>query len=218
MRATASGSAYSAPPLRSSIDNPETPASAAMATFAPTPAAASEKPASKSALTGRSVAAQTVRMFCNVSSRDSERSLRPMDAERPALVVAIAPKPSFSSWRISPTLQAFGMTKNSECIDLKRWRADFRSFMAKSSRLGLIALTRRHPATSRGVSWEWYRYLRRRPRTLGQSMFRGGARPSTLTTPHASKSWISYFGRSRRRAEATSPMSACSEHRSFART
>jgi hypothetical protein len=38
------------------------------------------------------------------------------------------------------------MTKDSECIDLKRWRADFRSFMAKSSRLGLIALTRRHPA------------------------------------------------------------------------
>jgi hypothetical protein len=93
----------------------------------------------------------------NVSSRESVRSLRPMDAERPALVVAIAPKPSFSSWRISPTLQAFGMTKDSECIDLKRWRADFRSFMAKSSRLGLIALTRRHPATSRGVSWEWYR-------------------------------------------------------------
>ena len=49
------------------------------------------------------------------------------------------------------------MTKDSECIDLKRWRADFRSFMAKSSRQGLIALTRRHPAKSRGVSWEWYR-------------------------------------------------------------
>jgi hypothetical protein len=73
-------------------------------------------------------------MFWRVSSRVRDRSSRPIDAESPALVVAIAPKPSFSSWRISPTLQAFGMTKNRSCIDLKRWRADFRSFMASSRR------------------------------------------------------------------------------------
>lgn len=138
MRATAKGRSYSVLPLRSSIDSPQMPASAASATLAPTPSASSEKPASKSAFTGRSVATHNARTFCRVSSRDSDRSWRPMEADRPALVVAIALKPSFSSWRTSPTFQALGMIKNSECKERKCARIDFRSFMDSSDRYAIL--------------------------------------------------------------------------------
>lgn len=45
-------------------------------------------------------------MFCTVSSRESEGSLRPMDAERPVLVVAIAPKPSSQAVGFRPRLRS----------------------------------------------------------------------------------------------------------------
>ena len=72
MRSTASSRSYSgfaASPVESSIDNPATPVLTARATLTPTFSASCAKPPSKSALTGRSTAAQSsVRCFSTSSS------------------------------------------------------------------------------------------------------------------------------------------------------
>src|ERR1700748_13776 len=74
---------------------------------------------------GRSVPAARGRILASVSSRDRLRSLRPREVARPTLVVAMALKPSFSRMPMSPTLQAFGMTRNSSWSSLKSARTAF---------------------------------------------------------------------------------------------
>src|ERR1043165_1665869 len=105
-----SGSAESL--VESSIESPAMPVAVAAVTFRATSAGSVAKPPSKSALTGTGTAAATARRCARASSRVTWLSRLPTDQANPALVVASAGKPSWTSTRALPTAQGLGMTKH----------------------------------------------------------------------------------------------------------
>ena len=111
MRSAARPVSYIALPDQSSIEMPATPVSTAAATLTATSSGASAKPFSKSALTGRSVAATSRRRCASTSSRLISPSSLPAAQAAPALVEAIALKPSRARRTALPASQALGMTK-----------------------------------------------------------------------------------------------------------
>ena len=112
MRSTASSMPNSPPCPASSILAPTAPSSTARATVRPTSSAVSPYPASRSAVTGTLTAA-TMRPTCSsiVSRSSAPPSGTPQDQAMPALVVAMAGKPTCSRMRAEPASQAFGSTK-----------------------------------------------------------------------------------------------------------
>src|SRR4051794_38844308 len=91
---------------------PTAPSSTARATVRPTSSAVSPYPASRSAVTGTFTAA-TMRRTCSsiVSRSIAPPSGTPQDQAMPALVVAMAGKPTCSRMRADPASQALGSTK-----------------------------------------------------------------------------------------------------------
>jgi len=103
---------WSGRPVASSIEPPTAPASAARRIVSATSSGRSPNPFSKSAETGRSVAATISAMFRRVSSRRTRLapSRRPRVNARPPLVVPSAANPSLASARAVPASQGFGST------------------------------------------------------------------------------------------------------------
>src|SRR5688572_5028733 len=99
--------------MESSMDPPTMPVAAARRIVSATVFSSSPKPFSRSALTGRSVAAAISVTCASIRSRPTWLSSTPMENANPALVVASASKPSFASIFAVPTSQGFGMMKAS---------------------------------------------------------------------------------------------------------
>jgi hypothetical protein len=108
-------------PVESSIESPATPVSQARRTFSATPAASAPKPLSKSAFTGRSVAATISCRCASAMSREMPPSRLPCDQAKPELVVASALNPRLCRKRALPTSQGFGMTKHPDLCS--SWKA-----------------------------------------------------------------------------------------------
>src|SRR5215472_11145342 len=100
-------------PVASSIEPPTMPASAANRMIAAASSGSSAYPFSRSAFTGRSVAAAISRQLAISSSRviESVPSIRPQELENPRLVVANASKASEASNFAVPASQGLGMMK-----------------------------------------------------------------------------------------------------------
>ena len=93
MRSTDSENSYSGffgSLVRFSTDRPATPVAAHLRTFSATPAGSSAKPDSKSALTGRSVAADSSRQVIEQFVEFQPVVAAPRDQAKPALVDASA--------------------------------------------------------------------------------------------------------------------------------
>lgn len=137
-----------------------------------------------------------------------------MEAERPALVVATASKPSFSQFS---NLANIPDVRNDKELIVHRFEALTRRFQISHHvppTFVSVSASCARPGVSRAIE----SITRRRSRDRRQSILGGGARPSILTTPSMSKSCISNLESSRRRAWFTSSTSVASEHRSLART
>ena len=89
-----------------------------------TAAGSSAKAFSRSAETGRSVAATMTAEWTRVSSRLTEPSFRPSDAAKPELVVARASNPRDASSLAEPRSHGLGSRRGSpaRCRD-RNWRA-----------------------------------------------------------------------------------------------
>jgi hypothetical protein len=109
--------------------------SKASATLVATPSGSSAKPPSKSALTGKSVAAQRSRKCSNTSSRDNSPSLRPSAQAAPALVEASALNPSFSRRRIRDTPERGKLAVKVRGQDLPRCSLRLKSGLPPSHRI-----------------------------------------------------------------------------------
>ena len=94
--------------VKSSTEQPASPAAAASPMVSATPAGSSAKAFSRSAETGRRVAATMAAACPSTSSRVTSPSMRPSVAAKPPLVVASAAKPSEASSRADPASHGLG--------------------------------------------------------------------------------------------------------------
>ena len=113
---------WSGRPVESSTEAPASPTSIAMPMVSATPDGSSAKPFSRSAETGRSVAATMTAECTMASSRLTEPSLRPKVAAKPELVVARASNPSDASSLAEPRSQGFGIRSGSPARCMARNR------------------------------------------------------------------------------------------------
>src|SRR5258705_7497783 len=94
--------------VKSSTEQPASPAGAASPMVSATPAGSSANAFSRSAETGSVVAAAMAAACASASSRVTAPSGRPSVAAKPPLVVASAAKPSEASSRADPASHGFG--------------------------------------------------------------------------------------------------------------
>ncbi len=94
--------------VKSSTEQPASPAAAASRMVSATAAGSSANAFSRSAETGSGVAAAIAAACPSASSRVTAPSGRPSVAAKPPLVVASAAKPSDASSRADPTSQGLG--------------------------------------------------------------------------------------------------------------
>ncbi len=99
--------------VKSSTEQPASPAAAASLMVSATPAGSSANAFSRSAETGRLVAATIAAACPSASSRVTAPSRRPSVAANPPLVVASAAKPSEASSRAEPASHGFGSSSGS---------------------------------------------------------------------------------------------------------
>src|SRR6185437_7829843 len=165
MRATASPKSYNGcegSPVESSIDNPATPVSTQRLTFFFRPSMSRAWPSSKSAFTGRSVAATISRQCASTASISMLLSACARDHAKPELVVASALKPSAASACAEPASQGFGIRKQPDSCSLRNAarRADhfdvfiapayvYRDVSARRAKGPLIQPAFRHPGAGR---------------------------------------------------------------------
>src|SRR6202453_227385 len=135
-------------PLKSSTDRPASPVSTARETVCATPSGSSAKPFSRSAETGRSVAATIAAACARASSRLTEPSERPSVTANPELVVASAWKPNEASSFADPWSHGFGSSSGFPGRCSSRNLAAFSVWVVMASKIprgsrAAVAATRR---------------------------------------------------------------------------